>query len=210
MDVKFTLEERGKKQDHNLNGTLFFESGGAWRFKGFDLLGRTAVDLLITKEGFQIYLPAQNEFLSGTLDQLQELQLGTAVVLPNHLLTAVNALEPLSLDPLEIPMLEEKAEASVLNLFYLQGPRGILNRRAYFKGKDLDLTRQELFDAEGQVEMTVDYQDYQNLGGLRLPFRVSAKNRNSKAMLHFKEIKTNPGFGPRDFEIRRAMGEIHP
>jgi len=210
LELTFSLKEGQERHTDSLNGALFFENGGAWRFKGFDLLGRTVVDLLITEEGFQIYLPSQKEYRAGTLDQIETLWPASSLVLPQHLFTMVNSLGPLTLEPVEIPMLEKGPAFSILHLLRLQETHAMLNRRVFFQGENLDMTQQELFNHDGNLEITIDYFNYKKVNGHRLPFQVIAKNQGHHASLTFKEIQPNPKFIPKDFQFSQLEGGGFP
>jgi hypothetical protein len=210
VELNFSLWKDQEKHIESLKGALFFESGGAWRFKGFDLLGRTVVDLLVTKEGFQIFLPSQDQYRSGTLDQIETLWPASSLGFPHHLFTMVNSIGPLTLEPVETPMLEKGPNFSILHLLRLEKNHGVLNRKVFFQGETLDMTQQELFNQEGRLEITMDYLNYKKINGHRLPFQVIAKNQGHQASLTFKEIQPNPKFIPKDFQLSQLEGRGFP
>ena len=201
--VQISTQEK-RNPGESLTGSLFFESGGAWRFRGFDLIGRTVVDLLITREGFQIFLPRQGEHFMGTLDQIQPLHFNSGLPSPRHLLTLMNSLGPLFLEPLEIPMLEEQSDRYLLYLLLLQGSQASLKRKIWFEGEHLDLQREELFDSDGRLETVLSFEGHRDVAGFRRPHRVTAQEGERTVTLTFEEIEMNPLFGTEDFRLTES------
>ena len=202
VEVGFKIKkESGGQSVHKIDGVLYFEKSGPWRFQGFDLIGRTVVDLLITRGGFQIHLPFQGERFEGTLDQIPPIPLKSTHFLPQTLFPLVNTLGPLSLRPLEVPSLEKKKEAYYLHLHFFHGSQATLNRKVQYRGRGLDKTQVDLYDSAGNVELMIVYQDFRSVNGLRLPFQIKARMRDQELTLSFKEIQVNPIFDSKDFEL---------
>ena len=200
VGFKVKREPRGQSV-HKIEGVLFFEKSGPWRFQGFDLIGRTVVDLLVTRGGFQIHLPFQGERFGGTLDQIPPIPLKSTHFLPQPLFPLVNALGPLSLKPLEVPSLEKKKETYHLHLRLFHGSQAFLNRKIEYSGRALDKTRVYLYNSDGDLEMMIAYQDFRSVNGIRLPFQVKARISDQELTLNFKEIQANPLFDSKDFEL---------
>lgn len=202
VEVSFKVKRKsGGRSVDKIDGVLYFEKGGPWRFQGFDLIGRTAVDLLITRGGFQIHLPFQGERFGGTLDQIPPIPLKSTRFLPQTLFPLVNALGPLSLEPLEIPSLEEKKESYQLYLRLFHDSSTSLNRKIEYSGRALDKTRVDLYNSDGDLEMSIAYQDFRSVNGIRLPFQIKARMNDQEITLNFKEIQGNPIFDSKDFEL---------
>jgi len=202
VEVGFKVKREPRGQSlQKIDGVLYFEKSGPWRFQGFDLIGRTVVDLLITKGGFQIHLPFQGERFGGTLDQIPPIPLKSTHFLPQALFPLVNALGPLSLKPLEVPSLEKKRETYHLHLRLFHGSQVSLNRKIEYSGRALDKTQVDLYNSDGDLEMMIAYQDFRAVNGIRLPFQVKARMSDQELTLNFKEIQANLIFDPKDFEL---------
>jgi len=95
--------------------------------------------------------------------------------------------------------------------------RSRMARRLWFERTTLDIVRQDLYDASGNVAATMAYQNYRAVGAtsagpLTWPSRVQAEDGlgQAKLVLTFHEIIPNPELTSEDWGPLKAAPSVAP
>jgi len=210
LKALFTVEASGSalKSPQRMEAAFVYQRPGTIRLQTFARLGFPLFDLLLADNQYQLLFPLQGKTQKGLVSELDRKGgIGAPVTL--GLQATMGSLGGVIL-PTEHVSLREENSQYVLDVMTEPGLNRVA-RRLWFAQKTLEIVRQDLFDASGNLAATMAYQNYRAVGAtsagpLAWPSRVLAEDGLGQArlVLTFHEIIPNPELTPQDWGPLKA------
>ncbi len=140
----------------------------------YPVVRNRAFDMVSNGNDFQLYVPGKNKFIVGK-NQLQQLSPNKLENLrPEHIFDALDVMPPRNG---EQPVLEndtDEVHADYVVHMMKQAPGGplLLYRNVWFDRVNLNVVRQEIFDASGDIVSDARYDKYDNVHGTPFPKQI--------------------------------------
>jgi outer membrane lipoprotein-sorting protein len=167
------------KQYHQITGFILAERPSNIRVIGqAPVVGTNIFDMVSDGETFEIFIPSQNKFITGSENVERPSAKPIENLRPQHLINAV-FLNPI---PADAPVLFEQEEEGTSQFYVLTVVRGAnaaspqdweIASRIWFDRADLSIARIEAYDPGGTLASDVRYSGWDNLGGIRYPRQIS-------------------------------------
>jgi hypothetical protein len=210
LKALFTVEASGSalKSPQRMEAALVYQRPGTIRLQAFARLGFPLFDLLLADSQYQLLFPLQGKTQKGLVSELDRKGgIGAPVTL--GLQATMGSLGGGILSTEHVSLRDENNQY-VLDVL-AEPDRTRVVRRLWFAHKTLEVVRQDLFDASGNVAATMAYQDYRpagatSAGPLTWPSRVLAEDGLGRARLAltFHEIIPNPELTSMDWGPLKA------
>lgn len=210
LKALFTVEASGSalKSPQWMEAALVYQRPGTIRLQTFARLGFPLFDLLLADNQYQLLFPLQGKTQKGLVSELNRKGgIGAPVTL--GLQATMGSLGGVILSTDHVSLRDENSQY-VLDVMAEPGLNRVA-RRLWFAQKTLEIVRQDLFDASGNLAATMAYQNYRAVGAtsagpLAWPFRVLAEDGLGQArlVLTFHEIIPNPELTSQDWGPLKA------
>ena len=205
LKALFAVEASGGplKATQRMEAALVYQRPRTIRLQGFARLGFQIFDLTLADGQYNIVFPMQGKSQKGSVFELDHKPgIGTPIIL--GLQATLGSLDTAILPTDQVALREEKGQY-VLDATSMQNGATVA-RRLWFDQTTLEIVRQEVFDANGIVQVTMVYQNYRavgttSAGPLTWPSRVQAEDGLSQArmVLTFREVIPNPALTAEDW-----------
>ncbi len=213
-----------------VDGAMFYRRPHSLRLQGFTRLGGGEVfELVVGQDLFRLRLPVQGKMYAGRVEDWERLgevgrpfQLSVWAMKSALGVASVNKGEGVTLavegDQYRLEIYEQReAGSSAPNR-----PR----RRIWFERQFLEVVREELLTATGEVEASIVFEDFRPVvitpgagpgsadsrvaAPIRIPFKFTTHDGRGQGTLTvtFQEIVPNPQLKPEELGMARAGGEV--
>lgn len=178
-----SAEKRG-----NFSGVLLVQRPDRFRLVGYrSLIGSTTIlDILLEGAQLSLYLPSENKVFRGSSTQSRFLN-------GNEMMTSFFGFENRTFLLLE--------ETETVYLFALLTPERKFQQTLKVQKKSLMIQEQTFYDANGNVNLYIQYRNYQKIGELYWPYEVDIVQFQPSHTLRirFKEVELNVVLQPEAF-----------
>lgn len=205
LKALFVVEASGGplKAPQRMEAALVYQRPGTIRLQTFARLGFPLFDLMLSDGQYQILFPMQGKTQKGPVSELDHKGgAGTPVML--GLQATLGSLGG-AIRSTDQVFLRDENSHYVLEIM-AEPDRNVVARRLWFERKTLEIVRQDLFEASGELRATMVYQNYRTVGTtpagpLTWPSRVQAEDGlgQAKLVLTFREIIPNPELTSQDW-----------
>jgi hypothetical protein len=197
-----------------MEAALVYQRPGTIRLQAFARLGFPLFDLMLADGQYQLLFPLQGKTQKGLVSELDRKGGISAPVLLG--LQATMGSLGGGILPTDHVALREENDNYVLDVM-TEPDRNRVARRLWFERTTLEIVRQDLYDASGNVVATMAYQSYRAVGAtsagpLTWPSRVLAEDGlgQAKLVLTFHEIIPNPELTSQDWGPLKAEPAVAP
>lgn len=201
----FTVEASGRaiKSPQRMEAALVYQRPGTIRLQAFARLGFPLFDLRLSDGQYHLLFPLQGKRQEGAIADLDRTGgIGAPVTLGLSAMMGSLGGVIVSTDHV---LLREENNQYVLDVMAEPNLNRVA-RRLWVLQKTLDIVRQDLFDASGNVAATMLYQDSRvvgttSAGPLAWPSRVLAEDAQGRAtlVLTVHDIMPNPELTSQDW-----------
>lgn len=201
----FTVEASGRaiKSPQRMEAALVYQRPGTIRLQAFARLGFPLFDLRLSDGQYHLLFPLQGKRQDGAIADLDRKGgIGAPVTLGLSAMMGSLGGVIVSTDHV---LLREENNQYVLDVMAEPNLNRVA-RRLWVLQKTLDIVRQDLFDASGNVAATMLYQDSRvvgttSAGPLTWPSRVLAEDAQGRAtlVLTVHDIMPNPELTSQDW-----------
>lgn len=201
----FTVEASGRaiKSPQRMEAALVYQRPGTIRLQAFARLGFPLFDLRLSDGQYHLLFPLQGKRQEGAIADLDRKGgIGAPVTL--GLSAMMGSLGGVIVSTDQV-LLREENNQYVLDVMAEPNLNRVA-RRLWVLQKTLDIVRQDLFDASGNVAATMLYQDSRvvgttSAGPLTWPSRVLAEDAQGRAtlVLTVHDIMPNPELTSQDW-----------
>jgi outer membrane lipoprotein-sorting protein len=210
-----SLYEGEIKDYATLGGFILFQKPDSIRIRGLDpVMHITVFDMVSAGDKFRIYIPSKNQFIEGInsvpVSSNNKSNNKLETLRPVAFLTSLMIYPP---DPTtDITLLEEDTtggEATYILLFIRRDPNDRLVRSLHFDRHNLQIVRQETFDASGRVLSDTMYSDWRSYGGIPFPSVIDIKRPQDhyEVQLTVTSMKMNSAdVTPEKFILKQPQG----
>ena len=170
------------KQYHQVKGFILAQKPASIRVIGqAPIVGTSIFDMESDGETFRIFIPSQHKFITGPVNLERASAKPIENLRPQHLTGAI-FWQPI---PEKTPVLFEEAVEGGSQYYVLTvvrpGPgeeasdyaAWEIAKRIWFDRADLDLARQETYEAGGQLGSDIEYSGWATFGGVKYPRKIS-------------------------------------
>ncbi len=216
LKALFTVEASGSKlkSPQRMEAALVYQRPGTIRLQAFARLGFPLFDLMLADGQYHLLFPLQGKTHKGPVSELDR-KSGVGAPVALGLQATMGSLGGVIL-PTDHVSLRDENNQYVLDVMAETGLNRVA-RRLWFAQKTLDIVRQDLFDASGNVAATMAYQHHHVVGStsagpLTWPSRVLAEDGRGQAtlVLTFHEIIPNPELTSQDWGPLKAEPVVAP
>lgn len=156
---------------HQVNGYVLAARPASIRVIGqAPVVAKDIFDMASDGQIFHMYIPSKNEFLEGPAELHRTAKRPIENLRPQHLFDALiwPAIEP------DAPVLLEEVDALPARYYVLtvakSGPQGWeLERKVWFDRLNLQITRMQIYDAQGALVSDVQTKDWRPAGEIVYP-----------------------------------------
>lgn len=216
LKAMFTVEASGSalKSPQRMEAALVYQRPGTIRLQAFARLGFPLFDLMLADGQYHLLFPLQGKTQKGLVSELDR-KGGVGAPVALGLQATMGSLGGVIL-PTDQVYLRDESSHYVLDVM-AEPDRNSVARRLWVERQTLEIVRQDLFDAAGNVTATMAYQGYRaagatSAGPLTWPSRVLAEDGLGQArlVLKFHEIIPNPELTPQDWGPLKAEPAAAP
>ncbi len=155
-----------------ISGYILFRAPDQIRVVGLDpVVHGTAFDMLSTGNNFMVSIPSRNEFIEGANDAPANSQNKLENLRPEAFFGAL-MIQPPTISP-DLIVLEDDTDETradyILLMLAHEGSELHLERSIYFDRYSLQITRQVIFDAKGNIKGNTKYSNWKTYGGIMFP-----------------------------------------
>lgn len=175
----------------------------------YPVVRNRAFDMVSNGHDFKLYIPAKNQFIIG-LNQISQPSLKKLENLrPQHIFEALIVSPPADG---ERPILENDTDELhadyILHTITEQGGQFLLSRSITFDRVNLRVTRQEIFDASGDIISDTRYDEYQNVHGIPIPkvFVVMRPKDEYGVKITVTKVELNTAMDDTKFALSQPPG----
>ncbi|MGH9451344.1 MAG: LolA family protein [Terriglobia bacterium] len=167
------------KQYHDVKGFLLVRKPDFVRMTGQAPVVRTDIfDMASDGRQFSLYIPSENKYYVGATDLPEKPGKALENLRPQHIL---DALLLRSIDPAKDSYFVEDVDRSTERDYVIAvlGPyaagRVSLKRKIWFNRTNLEISRVQIYGADGVCMEDVRYSDYGDFGGVNYPARIAIR-----------------------------------
>ena len=176
----------------------------------YPVVRATAFDMVSDGQGFRLYLPSKSLFLIGPnrIDKPSPKKLEN--LRPEHLLEALLVRPPSS--PSERAVLENWSDMGtpsyILHIIQEVPNRLRLARNIWFDRATLEVTRQRIFDQQGDLETDARYAEWERHGNVAFPKRIviTRPKEGYELSLEFQKLAFNEPLDQEKFDLAPPPG----
>ena len=216
LKALFTVEASGSalKSPQWMEAALVYQRPGTIRLQTFARMGFPLFDLMLADSQYHLLFPLQAKTQRGLVSELDR-KGGAGAPITLGLQAMLGSLGGAILSTDHVYLRNENSHY-VLDVMAEPGRNNVV-RRLWFERKTMEIVRQDLFDASGNLTATMAYQNYRAVGAtsagpLAWPSRVLAEDGLGQArlVLTFHEIIPNPELTPQDWGPLKAEPVVAP
>lgn len=216
LKALFTVEASGSalKSPQWMEAALVYQRPGTIRLQTFARMGFPLFDLMLADSQYHLLFPLQGKTQRGLVSELDR-KGGVGAPIALGLQATLGSLGGAILSSDHVSLRDENSQY-VLDVMAEPGLNRVA-RRLWFAQKTMEIVRQDLFDASGNLAATMAYQNYRavgatSAGSLTWPSRVLAEDGLGQArlVLTFHEIIPNPELTPQDWGPLKAEPVVAP
>ena len=202
------------KQYHQITGFILAERPSSIRVIGqAPVVGTNIFDMVSDGETFEIFIPSQNKFITGSANVERPSAKPIENLRPQHLINAV-FLNPI---PADAPVLFEEERQGNSQFYVLTVVRAAnaaspqdweIASRIWFDRADLSIARIETYDPGGKLVSDVRYSGWDNLGGVRYARQISLERPENDYRLDIgiTKMTLNETITPDRFVLKQPPG----
>lgn len=140
----------------------------------YPVVRNKAFDMVSDGARFELYIPAKNRLVIGRNDLETHSKNKLANLRPQHFLEAmiVRPVDPVHETAVLENLTDEDNAVYILHILREVGGRPVLARNIWFDRLNLNLVRQQIFDADGNILSDARYADWGVFNGVRFPKRI--------------------------------------
>ena len=151
-----------------VQGTVFYQRPNAIRLRGFSAVGSEIFEFVQLDDQFKLRLPTMGRELTGRSSEADQLgQLTRPFQLSVWAMSGITGTQVV--EPLEQVRLSEDGTRYRLDVLTAPGPQGAVSyvsRRIWFDRRNLLVVQEERLTPAGEVEATMQFDDYRAVGSL--------------------------------------------
>ena len=199
-----------------VEGAAIYRRPGHLRLQGFNRLGMKLFELALDEDQYRLRT-INGKFLTGQVTDLHRVET-TARPFKLSLLAMSGITGTLAPQTGERVVLAEEGDRYRLDVFASDRPGDaeIPYRKIWFDRRLLQVTREDRLSAHGEVDATVEFEDFRNIPGQSVqssditpsptvtkPFRARAQDGEGRSRLHvvFHEVNANVPVNPEDLQV---------
>jgi hypothetical protein len=177
----------------------------------YPVVRATAFDMTSDGQTFRLYLPSKNLFLVGPNRIEQPSPRKIENLRPEHLLDALMIRPPTA--PAERAVLENWTDLGtpsyIMHIIRQDGPNRVyLARNIWFDRATLEITRQRVFDRDGDVVTDARYGTWERHGNVTYPKRIiiNRPKEEYELSIDFEKLAFNDPIGQDKFDLPEPPG----
>lgn len=195
--------------------SLFWKSPETLRLKGFGPLGKTLFEFNLGDDGVEWRVPGRAPVVSESVEALvpsiQMLHPGFPVTV-QELVYMTRVLTGPLFDPGEFPFLETTDQHFLISAVRLEGGEARLTKRLWIERRKLHLVRQDFFEKDGSLGITLHLLDYQSeeTGEWAYSIGVKIPNEATSFSLVIRELIVKQKEGSELSKVKEEAMVIEP
>lgn len=170
----------------------------------------TAFDMVSDGRSFRLYLPSKNLFLEGPNRIEKPSPKKIENLRPEHLLEALLIRAPQSSERAAIENSDDQGTPSyIMHIIKQDSPNRVhLTRNVWFDRATLQVTRQRVFDHQGDVVSDARYAEWQRFGNVVYPKHIVITRPKEEYELNvvFQKLAFNEAIGQEKFSLPEPPG----
>jgi outer membrane lipoprotein-sorting protein len=178
----------------------------AMRLEGIGPFGQPMFLLVSDAQQFSLYTPQEARLISGTASARNLSRLFGVALAPVALQYMLVGDVPLT----TLPVAGTLAYLSRRNLYLWEGrgPESPQTYRIWFEPYQLHPVRFEVVEPSGEMTLQVHYEEFRQLNGFTLPYRVAIVQplAGRRLVWHYTEVRINAGVSPALFRVHVPPG----
>ncbi len=203
---------KGKVTEYqDVRGYVLYRAPNRLRLIGlYPVVRAKAFDMVTDGANFKLYLPTQNRFVEGpetggarSAKKIENLR-------PLHFLEAltIRPMDAANEKPVLHNLTDERNASYVLDLLGEKNSALWLKRQIWFDRLTLRVTRQLLFDENGDILTDARYSGWRREGGVELPgqFEINRPKDEYGVVMKVTKLDLNPTLGDEKFSLDRPEG----
>lgn len=180
-EASVALEGDSERRYRPTDGALIASRTSMLRMRGDVPLGiTTAFDMSADAEEFRLWVPPNDEFFTGSNQARFEHENPMVNLRPQHILSSLFVNVRPYLESEDFVTVVTQVPEGVRSYYVVEfietfpgSPgRGSVVERLFVDRFDLQVARKRLFNAEGQLELDVEYSDHRDVAGVPFPGAV--------------------------------------
>ncbi len=202
------------KEYHDVKGFILLEKPSTIRMLGQAPVVRTNIfDMVSTGDEFRLYIPAKAKYIVGKNSFHRPTDNALENLRPQHILQAL--IVPAIDAEHETPYLEQAERRSQRRRFYVvnivagqTGQQLVLHRKVWFDRADLNMDREQFYDAEGTCTEDVQYSAYQDFQGIHFPTHIELARpaEDYEVTITIEKATFNEPIAPEKFDLKKPEG----
>lgn len=195
----------------DVRGYIIFRKPASIRMIGlYPVVRSKAFDMASTGNGFRLYLPSKNTFITGPSDVIQPSPNKLENLRPQHFLDAL-LVAPVdaATDQVLLENLTDEDEAFyILHVIHNTGGRLHLARTIWFNRVNLHLERQLIFDNAGNILTDARYSEWRTYDNVPFPKHIEINRPQDEygVVLDVVKMDINTGITDDKFVLEQPEG----
>jgi outer membrane lipoprotein-sorting protein len=179
----------------------------------YPVVRNTAFDMVSTGPTFNLYVPSRNRFLTGRNEIVQPSANKLENLRPTHFLDAliVRPVDPAD-DKVLLENLTDEDDASYILHIVHEPSAGQLRlvRAVWFSRIDLSLSRELLYDADGNILTDARYSDWRAYDNVRFPKHIVINRPRDEygVVIDIVKMDINKGVSDDKFVLKQPEGSV--
>jgi outer membrane lipoprotein-sorting protein len=179
----------------------------------YPVVRNTAFDMVSTGPTFNLYVPSRNRFLTGRNEIVQPSANKLENLRPTHFLDAliVRPVDPAA-DKLLLENLTDEDDASYILHIVREPSAGQLRlvRAVWFSRIDLSLSRELLYDNDGNILTDARYSDWRAYDNVRFPKHIEINRPRDEygVVIDIVKMDINKGVSDDKFVLNQPEGSV--
>ena len=179
----------------------------------YPVVRNTAFDMVSTGPTFNLYVPSRNRFLTGRNEIVQPSVNKLENLRPTHFLDAiiVRPVDP-DADKLLLENLTDEDDASYIIHIVREPSPGQLRlvRAVWFSRIDLSLSRQIIYDNDGNILTDARYSDWRVYDNVRFPKHIEINRPRDEygVVIDIVKMDINKGVSDDKFVLNQPEGSV--
>ena len=206
-----TVEKSKITEYKDVRAYILFRRPAQIRLIGlYPVVRNKAFDMVSEGPTFRLYIPARNRFITGRNEITVASQNKLENLRPQHFLDAL-IVKPVQPDErsLLINLTDESNAQYILGLVRAGGDSDLrLSRSVWFDRLTLQMTRQLIFDSEGNILTDARYSQWQNYDGVPFPKHIEINRPRDEYAVVITVVKMdiNKGVSDDKFVLEQPEG----
>ena len=199
------------KEYHDVKGVVLLQTPSHLRMQGQAPVVRTTIfDMVSNGEEFKLYLPTKQKFIIGKTSYQHPAKNALENLRPQHILQAL-LVPPIDADT-ETTFIEKADSTAEARRFYvvtvvepLKDKHVTLRRKIWFDRGDLELSRVQFYDREGDCTEDVQYSGYQDFEGTHYAthIKLDRPGDDYDVSLTVEKANFNQSIPAEKFELKK-------